>query len=293
MPNYREVFERSRGFRLHKDDASLGWMMGALGQPLSEQQLFTFASALTKFLAATGVSVSTPIKYREAITPNDFPDRASETMRKFVSRSTWEDHLSQGRFQLGSPALYRRTENDRVRDGHEGLSFLSLSSQHRSFHSFIDVGANVALLCGTHEGNADTGEMEYRFGDVQIEIDAGPFAERMAAAIGAASFHIHDVVYSDAKTFRAQRDFSNIESQWMGLPPPRDLNPQMLRTINREMWEGFFDLGLLASIFCKPESRYAVEKERRIAFVLPQDLSTDALAVCDKQLLNHVRVVGA
>ena len=286
---FTEEFIPDAGFKLRRDQVSILLQMHTTGKKLSEVQRYRFASALLRFLAGLGYAVAVPTRFRRAMRMQEFPDRASEPMIKLVSKDTWDRYMSQGRFQLGSIGYYRRSQNDQIRDGHEGLSLSSYRWQDREMHILLEVGANFSIFCGTHDPSPSA-EVMSRFGNVAVVIpDVRTFADRIAERIGAISYRVHDVVYSDAKTFVADVNFSEFEQRVRAAGLQGDMSVELIHLMNVLLFEEMSINGLYPSVFAKPSTRYSVESERRIAFEMPCDLTEPVVQIEDRRLLDLVQ----
>lgn len=293
MPKYREEFLALNGYKHYKDDVSI--LVSALSlskAELTDHQLYELAKAVTTYLTAASEDAATPIKqfaipriFSRPTTRKDFVDRSDEKILKFVSCADWENYYSKGSFRLGTIDFYRGSDNTKIQDGNEGLSFVSIGKRERLLTACIEVGANIGIFCGTHDGNISVSTMKDRFGSVLLEIEARPFAARIADALGAAAFHVFDVVYSDAKIFYADVDISRIIEVLM--KTPNQLDPH---AFNEASFDLLTSIGLLPSVFCKPAANYAIEMERRIAFVFSSDLKNTYIDLKDPTLLKFVKV---
>jgi hypothetical protein len=135
---------------------------------------------------------------------------------KYISGQTW-NYVNAGSFQLGTASYYRSTPNIKIKDEREGAGDFRLASGPDQLNATILSGFNAAIYCGTG-AIGDRALMTSRFGGRVIKIHpVKEFAKRIATRVGAAEFHVYDLVYTDQKNFFAEkegiRDFISIVRQ--------------------------------------------------------------------------------
>jgi hypothetical protein len=136
--------------------------------------------------------------------------------------------------------------------------------------------------------------MSSRFGERLIKIyPVREFANRIAKRIGAAEFHIYDVVYTDQMNFFAEqegiKDFIAIVRQHAP-SGSGNLTPASLHVLNKQFFHLFRRIGRMPSLFAKP-TYYASEQERRIVFEFGTDLKTETMRFTDRSLLDFIEVL--
>jgi hypothetical protein len=246
--------------------------------PLTAGQLCDYCKAISTYMEAIGAGgVVGSVPTSRVMTPADFPDKSAGKLYKFVSKETWERYLSQGKIQLGSARYYRAIENSLIKDTLEGFSVLALVCGEDQLLPHLDVGTNFFVFCGTRRASTAKKTMRERFGDVQVEItDTEAFADAIQRRIGATSYYVRDVVYTDVKALSTGNDFSDIADH-LRAHCQSALTDDALRLINSRLFETLCEFGLLPSLFSKRVNPYSVERERRIAFKMPPDSATSFL----------------
>jgi hypothetical protein len=193
--------------------------------------------------------------------------------------------LQRGCFWFNTADCYRSTPNIAIQDRHEGYGHFHLSSGNDQLNVSLSSGYNCAMLCGTSEMDGGTEHlMRSRFGLRRIVIhDVRGFVNHVAGRIGATRARVHDVVYRDVMSFAGEVPGIN---QVIGITGKGNPTPEALQQLNERFFDTFYEYGMLPAMFTKPLS-YADERERRIVFEMPEDL-TLAVKVEDKRLLEHV-----
>lgn len=152
----------------------------------------------------------------------------------------------------------------------------------------MTAGWNYVVLCGTSAVDA-TPTMSNTFGGKLVSIDdVEGFCALAAELLGAKSTMTRDVIYRDSKVCTASRpDIVDIVT----LTGLGNLTPGSLRAVNMALFEDLYEIGRLPTLFLKPAC-YAHEKERRIAFELPQDVEGDFRDINDSRLSKFVKVIA-
>jgi len=206
---YREVFEKDRGFHLYRYKVSVLLHATAYSSRLTDDELSDYTAFIGKYLDDISEKPPRPIDYRPvpAVTLSDFAPLDNSPFYKFVSDETWR-YIDSGNFQFGTAKYYRNTPNLHIKDEREGYANLHIGSGDDQLHLSVSTGENFAIFCGTST-NVESSErgMRRKFGDKIIKIaDPKCFCERVRNLIGAKSYHIHDVIYSDLKNFIIEMD---------------------------------------------------------------------------------------
>lgn len=170
---------------------------------------------------------------------------------KFIKKDVFENYYKKGKFQLGSIQLYREIENNNIRDEKEGFSNLLIRSNNRHIFTSVISGYNHYIFCGTDSFN-ETTVLTERFGDVCVRIkNVKSFAEKIKKSIGAKSWQIKKVTYSDFKAYSTIQEIKNLNG----------INPDL----SDEFFKYLIDFSFLPSVYCKP-LRFSDESEIRITF---------------------------
>jgi hypothetical protein len=176
---------------------------------------------------------------------------------KFISKETYANFLKKGKFQLGSLKRYREIENPNSRDEKEGFSNLLIKSGNRSIFTSVIAGFNHYIFCGT-DSIDESLLMSKKFGDICIKIkNVRSFAEKIKKSIGAKSWTIKKVIYSDFKSYSANQEITDLK----GVSP--DLSEEFFNYLIR--------FSFLPSIFCKP-TRFSTENELRLTFEMDKNV---------------------
>jgi hypothetical protein len=288
------------GYRLEKEGRSLlVWPLSItkIGALLTDQQLFAYARRIARFVDAMGkladppFAIRTPTAFAPPADHSNFTDKRSTPFRKLVSRVTWDRYLSKGGFQLGSAEFYRATEDNLIADKNEGLHCVCVNSADRQAILFGRSGDNCALFCGTQlDASEISPEHRKRFGDVLVEIhNVEAFATGVCEAIGARKFRIHDVIYSDAKTFRVAAHDVDLVVRLLRTREEGRLTESVLESLEED-FESLYEATILPSLFMKPAEYYSLEMERRIAFEFDADLMPPFVRFTAPELLNFCSI---
>lgn len=289
MPRYREIFEKDAGYRFFRREVSILIQTISYGRRLDEKQNAALAEANSRYLDAIGNR--TPLRYRHqpALMPDDFAQVSDQAFYKYISDETWE-HIKRGSFQFGTASFYRSTPDIRIGDVREGIATFYLTEGLDQLSVSVVSGYNCALLCGT-AGIGDRKLMEARFGGRLLRVEpVSEFAASVARRIGARSFRIHDIHYTDLKTYSLET--AGIQEFWEIVfrhDKGGNLTERSLAELNRRFFHTLYSAAYMPSMFSKPSS-YAAERERRIAFELPADLGMPRLVVTDPSLLQFVEL---
>ena len=169
---------------------------------------------------------------------------------KFIRKDVFDNFYKKGKFQLGSLQLYREIENGNSRDEKEGFSNLLIRSNNRHIFTSVISGFNHYIFCGTDTIN-ETTVLSEKFGNVCIKIKSiKSFAEKIKKSIGAKSWQIKNVTYTDFKAYSIVQEIKNLDG---------------ITDMNEEFFKYSIDFSLLPSIYSKP-LRFSNESELRLTF---------------------------
>ena len=179
------------------------------------------------------------------------------TFYKYISKETHDNYLKKGKFQLGSLKLYREIENENSRDEKEGFCNLLIKSGNRSIFTSVISGFNHYILCGTDTFD-ESSEMSGKFGQVCLKIkNIRAFAEKIKNSIGAKSWTMKKVIYSDFRAYSATKLISDLK----GVSPD----------LSEEFFNYLIEYSFLPSIYCKP-TRFSPESELRLTFEMDKNV---------------------
>jgi hypothetical protein len=182
------------------------------------------------------------------------------TFYKYISKDTYNNFISKGKFRLGSLKLYSEIENKKIRDVKEGFSNIIIDSGTRQIVVSVISGFNFYIQCGTY--NLDASDfMSKNFGSYVIKIkNIKSYANKVQKAIGAKNWYIKKVLYSDYKAYRIERNISNLS----GVGPD----------LSNEMFDILYDASFIPSIFCKP-TFFNKEQELRLVFEMEKNVKKE------------------
>src|SRR5690606_23965548 len=132
-------------------------------------------------------------------------------------------YYSKGLFQVGSIGYFQKMENEKARDELEGLAFIATRMGNRIANLAITMGSNYYVFCGTDQDNDSLSDYHLKnFGSVLLKINLVPFIEKVAKRLGAKSYKVMKVKYSNAKMIKTElpiqmtpESFSNLSSNDM------------------------------------------------------------------------------
>lgn len=181
---------------------------------------------------------------------------------KFVSKDTLINYLKKGKFQFGSLQYYREIEKENCRDEKEGLSNLLITTGNRQVFASVISGFNQFIFCGT-DNIDEWDQMANKFGKVCIKLkNIKSFADKVQASIGAKSWQIKKVTYSDFKAYSVNQEIKNLDPENIGY--------------NQDLINFLIDYSMLPSIFCKP-IRFSNEHELRFTFEMDRNVKKKML----------------
>jgi hypothetical protein len=271
---------------------------------LTDKMRADYAAIMTSYLGAVAYDIkfdpADPPSSVTVLTKGSFGEQSLGPIFKYVSNVTWS-YIERGSFQLGSPQYYRRVENEGIRDWQEGSIHMFYVSPRKEVAFKSTSGFNCALFCGMSEVHGQDHElMMKRFagenGGKCLRIDnTVEFAALLKKRTRGFRSRIHDVIYSPVKIMKIESAevigrIDKILGPVKQFTDPKEMH-QLHRALLRDLFKEFYEDALLPSLFVKP-TRYAEERERRLAIELRSDIS-EVVRVTDKELLDFVKIVDS
>jgi hypothetical protein len=131
--------------------------------------------------------------------------------------------------------------------------------------------------------------MRQRFGRKRIRIDElEAFATRAAQRLGAHRNRVYDVVYRDVHSYGEETPVVERFKKLVGIG---NLTPPILRNLNTEFFDTFYEFGLLPGLYAKPR-KYEVERERRMIFETATDIRQKPIVIEDQVLHGLLTFLG-
>ena len=193
---------------------------------------------------------------------------------KYVPRETYENYIKNGSFQLSSLKKYREIERSESRDEREGFSYLIINSGTRQIIASVLSGFNYLLLCGT-DSITDDQFMRKKFGEVRLEIkNISSFADKIMTSIGAKSWDIQKVQYTDFKAFTFDYEIKDLN----GVGPD----------LSEELFSVLYSASYTPSIFSKP-TFFSPENEFRLIFEFDENVKNE-ININDISLLDDISI---
>lgn len=193
---------------------------------------------------------------------DDFEIQNQKYLYKYVSESSAK-YYKRGLFQVGSVGYFQDMENEKARDELEGLAFISAETGNREVNAAISMGSNYYIFCGTYQDSDRQNKYHIEnFGRVLMKIEVEPFAKKIAKRLGAISYKIMKVNYSNAKTIKIHLPIQ--------LTPDSisDFGSMEMQIFMRQIIEEC----TLPCLLTKP-SYFSDEIETRILFNLPYNVN--------------------
>jgi hypothetical protein len=287
---YTESFEKDGGFRFCRDGVSILIRAMSLGRRLNAAQNIALSSRLDRYFdEVLGHPARNSPVQEVPLTRSDFVQSDKGPLFKFVSDQTWE-FLKKASFRFGTAEYYRNTPNIDIQDRYEGLGHFHLVSGEDQLDVSLAAGYNCALFCGTSQiGGPNDELMRQRFGRKRIRIDElEAFATRAAQRMGAHRTRVYDVVYRDVHSYGEK---SPVVERFKKLVGTGNLTPPILRNLNTEFFDTFYEFGLLPGLYAKPR-KYEVEHERRMIFETATDIRQKPIDIEDQVLHGLVTFLG-
>ena len=242
------------------------------GDKFNEIELKEFIRITTKFFNSVSSIPNKPSQLFGDLLVEDFEqDLNGLTFYKFVSKEIYDNYICKGKHQLGSLKFYREIEKKESKDEKEGFCNLIILSLDRQIFTSVISGFNYYLFCGSK--NLDQFDyMVKNFGDIILKIEnISSFANKIQKSIGAKSWQLKRIIYSDYKAYRVYQVVEDIN----GASP--NLSEEMFRYLQK--------YSVLPSIFCKPTC-FSPENELRLVFEMDKNvkkkLSFDNLGLLDE-----------
>jgi len=285
---YREIHVPDEGFRLLKNDLSIMIRSSAVSDRLTEEEMIVFANAFSDFYADIKGYKILRIGDGTVTRPQDFIRPNDGDIIKYVSRETY-DLIREGTIQLGSCEYYRNADGLSIHDPREGDYTFFIAHGMKQFQASIRAGGNCFLLCGTEMCTGERDEyMRERHGRVKIRINnVDNFAEMICRKIGAVSYKFYNVIYSDSKAFVIEDQICDRIRATIGL---EDISDRKLHHFNKRFFDFFYKMGMLGSMFIKPEI-YRGELERRLVFEFSKDINIEKIIVKDDEINDYVEMI--
>lgn len=283
---YSESFEKDGGFRFWRDRVSILVRSISPGRTLNAEQNIALSIHLDRYFdAILGHPARNAPAQEVPLTRSDFVQPDKGPLFKFVSDRTW-GFLKKGSFRFGTAEYYRNQPNLDIQDRYEGLGHFHLVSGEDQLNVSLAAGYNCAIFCGTSQIDGPNDDlMRQRFGRKRIRIDdLEAFATRAAQCMGAHRTRVYDVVYRDVHSYRE-------ESPVVDRCKELVLGNLVLRDLNVEFFDTFYEFGLLPGLYAKPR-KYEVESERRIIFETAADIRQEPIDIEDQVLHGLVTFLG-
>ena len=180
-----------------------------------------------------------------------------------------------GKFQLGTLQYYREIERQESRDEKEGFANLIINSGNRQILTSVISGFDKYILCGTYDSE-NMEHMSAKYGGyIMIIKNIKSFAEKVKTAIGAQSWYVNEISYSDYKAYSVDTIISDLN----GVSP--DLSDELFNIL--------YEISEKPSVYSKP-TRFKDEKELRLSFTMPRDVKT-RLNFDNIGLLTEVEII--
>ncbi|MGK0448902.1 MAG: hypothetical protein ACJA2M_002703 [Polaribacter sp.] len=233
----------------------------------SDEQLKSFSKSTIDYLAAMDgfqdrVSAKNTVDNAAIFDLDNFEDANPEFIYKYISESSLK-YFQKGSFQVGSTGYFQKMENEKARDELEGLSFISTRTNERIINSTIEMGFNHYIFCATNqENNLISKYHKENFGPVLLKIRAKPFIEKIAKRLGATSYKIQNVIYSNAKLLKTNLDVNTTPENFSNLSSKESL----------EYGRHLIESVTTPSLFIK-SGWFNPENELRIVFTMPYNVS--------------------
>lgn len=271
-------FMKNVGFKYVLNNRSLIIQMITITKKnikLTNSQIEVFIKATSKYLNA----IQNTDNLIELFGSMDFvnPDQSiyPKPFYKFIHKETYTNFISKGKFQLGTLQYYREIERQESRDYKEGFSNLIINSGDRQILTSVISGFDKYILCGTYNSeNVEYMSAKYG-GNIMIIKNIKSFAEKVKTAIGAQSWHVNEISYSDYKAYSVDTIISDLN----GVSP--DLSDELFNIL--------YEISEKPSVYAKP-TRFKDEKELRLSFTMPHDVKT-RLNFDNIGLLTEVEII--
>lgn len=236
----------------------------------------SFSKTITTFIDSIGNINVKPDKPEQNLVINAPQDNTF--FYKFISKHTYQNFISKGRFQFGTIDYYHKTENEKIKDDKEGYTTLFINSKTRQFSFSIISGYNYAIFCGTKNKPNDLSNdlMRERFGDYVLKIkNINSFASAVKKAIRSKMFYLDEVKYAETKF-----------SQFSAELDTNEVGPELL---SERAFDLLYSCSIYPSLFVKPKW-FSDEQELRYLFELPYDLKKP-IQITNKGLLDYIEII--
>ncbi|OOQ60632.1 hypothetical protein [Mucilaginibacter pedocola] len=211
--------------------------------------------------------------FKKPVSSNDIINDFSP-FYKYVPESTFQKHIINGDWQLGTIQQYRTIENINQRDELEGCSFLNFTVNNRIISSYVTSGFNYLIFCGTKTPNSE--DLENQFGTRKLFFpNVKSFADRICKSINAKRYYIQNVEYNSLKLYVC-KDSITIDK---AIHSKNILSSYYLDLIQKYL--------VYPNLFVKPES-FKKENEVRIVFEMERDCNKP-YKFNSKEVLSYIR----
>ena len=249
------------GFRYIGDGKSILICSSGTAKGLTDSQLVEYARAgqeLEDSYASSGY-VNQNASSSRVLREKDFRSYESKYIYKFVTVDTYERYILNGEFLLSSLDRFRRLEHNKnsAGDRFEGLSTCSYHVRDSQYVFKTISGYHTFVFSSTRDLQMAM-QMQKMFGDVVLRITLSPFRTALTKQLECTKSETKLVRYADYKIFK-----SRIRQKDLG-KYPQTLCPVLAVTLRNG--------SRLPTLFAKPE-RFALEREVRLAFEMPSDVS--------------------
>ena len=260
----------SRGFALNIENVTAltlaSMSLGKENIAFTENDLKNFAKIQIDIISQMfefrdTVLAKNNIDSSEIFEISDFKDYNQKYLYKYVNENSVK-YYKKGLFQVGSVGYFQNMENENARDELEGLSFVSAKTGTRVANAAFTMGSNYYIFCATRQNNDLLSNYHIKnFGNVLMKIEIEPFAKKIAKRLGAVSYRIMNVNYSNAKT--------------MKIHLPVELTPESISHFGSDGMQVFMRQLIkdctLPCLLTKP-TYFIDEIETRILFELPYNV---------------------
>lgn len=272
-------FHRLVGFEYEVNKKSLILQLIAMTKERSQftdDELKKMIAITSNYLDKVSRDLESPAElFGHILTADSGIGRIKKPFYKFIPKEIYENHISKGRFQLGSLKYYREIENESSRDEKEGFSNIIIYTGDRQIFASLISGFDQYILCGTHSLD-ESKYMSERFGGVILKFrNINSFASKTMKAINAFDWHVMDITYSDFKAYIVDQQINDLN----GVGPD----------LGDEMFQHLLNFSTIPSIFCKP-TRFKPENEVRLSFKMNRNVKRK-LNFCNQGLLDEIEII--
>lgn len=242
---------------------------------LTNSQIEGFIRATSTYLE----SIQNKKNLKELFGKLDFvnlnPTLCQKPFYKFIHKETYDNFIRKGKFQLGTLKYYREIERQESRDEKEGFANLIINSGNRQILTSVISGFDKFIMCGTYDIE-NLAYMSTKYGGYIMKIsNIKSFAEKVKKAIGAESWYVNDINYTDYKAYSVDANISDLN----GVSPE----------LSDEFFNILYKISEKPSVYAKP-IRFKDEKESRLSFTMAKDVKT-RLNFDNLGLLSDIEII--